>query len=135
MRAAAPQGIEIAPASDFGGFKWHIPSPASIFPKIWQFPKFPVHAPSCLVRHNFLDSHRPEVIGRAHETPHTGGQNDPGDFSNNIVSGHENEGQRLKTYRLYDRRSSSNCPCRRYYSTVQPLYESCGLKRGRAARH
>ena len=127
MKRGAPQGIEIAPASDFGGFRGHIPSPASIFSKIWQFQKFPGNAPSCLVRYNFLDSQRPEVIGRADEAPHTGGQNDPGDFSDNIIFGHENEGQRSKTHGLYDHLSSSNCPCRRYYSTVQPLYESCEM--------
>ena len=37
MKAGAPQGIEIAPANDFGEFRRPNPSPASIFSKISTF--------------------------------------------------------------------------------------------------
>ena len=63
------------------------------------------------------------MIVTANDSPHNGGHDDLLSFSNNIVFGRENEDQSSKTYGLYDRHSSSNCPCRRYYSTVQPLYE------------
>ena len=110
MKRGAPQGIEIAPASDFAGFGRPNPSPASIFSKILSFRNCRVHAPSCLDTYNFLDSQRPEVIGRADEASHPGGRDNLDSFSNNIVFGHENEGQRSKTHRLYDHLSSSNCP-------------------------
>ena len=38
----------------------------------------------CLVRYNFLDSQRPEAIGRAYEASHTGGCFDFKSFSNNV---------------------------------------------------
>ena len=93
--------------------------------------KVPVHGTGCLVKYNFLDSQRPDVIVTANESPHTGGHDDLDSCSNNIVPGHENQAQSSKTYGSYDHLSSSNRPCRRYYSSVQPLYESCEWKRGR----
>ena len=74
MKRGAPQGIEIAPASDFG----------------LSFRNFRVHAPSCLDAYNVLDSQRQDVIATAYEAPHTGGHDKPDSFSNNIVFGHEN---------------------------------------------
>ena len=54
MKRGAPQGIEIAPASDFGEFRGLNPSPASTFPKISSFPNFRVHAPDACARITFL---------------------------------------------------------------------------------
>ena len=62
MKRGAPQGIEIAPASDFGGFRGPNPSPASIFSKTWAFRKFSVPCNFATVPYNFLDSQRPAVI-------------------------------------------------------------------------
>ena len=131
MKAWAPQGIEIAPASDFGGLRGPDPSPASIFSKISSFRKSGCMHQGCLDAYNFLDSQRPDAIATANESPHTGGHDNLDSFSNSIVFGHGNQTQRSKTPGLYDHRSWSNRPCRRYYSTVQPLYESCEMKRGR----
>ena len=135
MNRGAPQGIEIAPARDFGEFRGVNPSPAPTFPKKIVISKISGSCTRCLCRHNFLDSQRPDVIGTAFESQHTGGHDVLDSFSNNIIFGHENEGQSSKTYGLYDRLSSSNSPCRRYYSTVQPLHESHVMTRGRAAGH
>ena len=135
MKRVAPQGIEIAPASDFCGFRGLNHSPASIFSKILSFRNVRVQTPDAWLRITFLI--RNAQTSQSQQTiPHT-----PADiinltvFSNNIVSGHENQAQSSKIYGLYGRNSWSNRPCRRYYSTVQPLYESHGMKRGRAARH
>ena len=58
----APQGIEIAPASDFGWFRGSNPSPASIFSKIWAFWHFECMHQSSLCTYNFLNSQRLAVI-------------------------------------------------------------------------
>ena len=47
----------------------------------------------------------------------TGRPNDLNNFSEYIISGHENHGQSSKTYKSNDRLSWNNCPCRRYYFT------------------
>ena len=62
MKAWAPQGIEIAPASDFGEFKRLNPSPASIFPNGFVISKISGPWTRPMVTYNFLDSQRPAVI-------------------------------------------------------------------------
>ena len=54
MKCGAPQGIEIAPASDLGGFRGLNPSPASTFPKISKFRNVRVHALDAWLRIIFL---------------------------------------------------------------------------------
>jgi hypothetical protein len=58
----APQGIEIAPASEFRDFRRLNPSPTSIYWKISWFSKFPVHGTGAMAPYNFFVSQRPAVI-------------------------------------------------------------------------
>ena len=126
---SAPQGIEIAPASDFCGFKEPIPSPASIFSKILLFRNLGsgnkvaefIHSSGCRPRRALIFgedqaiTHRSCLILRDVHLRRLCESYTPENIEN-VPSAQADSIQRF--------------PVSRYYSSVQPFYESRGIMRG-----
>ena len=110
------------------------PSPTSIIWNFSWFSKFPAHVTGWLVPYNCLVRNAQPWYFKKWNS-NTRGHNDLQKFSEYTIYGHEKHGENSKAPGLNDHNSLNKCPWRRYYSSVQPPYESWKVKRRRAARH
>ena len=134
MKRGAPQGIEIAPASDFRGFRGPNPSPASIFSKNSTFRHHGCMRQGCLsVRSSSCGPRRALILGEDQARPSRSCL-----ILKDFHLRRLREGQKPENI---ENVPSTQAPfveqfaLSRYYSSVQPLYESHVMICGRAARH